>query len=353
MIFETLNESAARGELMLVENGFCHWHLRNDGQLTIREIISTRRGAGSLMLRRLESTIGATSLLAKCPVNLPANQWYTRKGFHVERMETTKTGRKLLNWRKPLATPKHLPTNAGGIQLFYCADGNPRFAQIAIDAGWYYGAQLPNKIHFKPAFVDQNWKAPSREKYMASLAVHRPYMATVLDWEQPEQFEDVMSWATEASRYAQTVVIIPKVPGGLHHIPDKIGGKPVRLGYSVPTSFGATPVQLAEFENRPVHLLGGSPNKQLELASVLNVVSADGNYAQKLSLTAQFWTPRLAVNGRVKYWPYLEEVDGFRHDDAPYEAFRRSCVNIIAAWRNLKIDNRDIPNAQLLLGLAI
>ena len=44
MIFETLYESAQRGELLLVNGGMCHWHLRRDGQLTIREIISTRPG---------------------------------------------------------------------------------------------------------------------------------------------------------------------------------------------------------------------------------------------------------------------------------------------------------------------
>lgn len=39
MIFETLNESNERGELLLVNGGMCHYHLRRDGQLTIREII--------------------------------------------------------------------------------------------------------------------------------------------------------------------------------------------------------------------------------------------------------------------------------------------------------------------------
>lgn len=102
MIFETLHESSQRGELLLVDGGMCHWHLRRDGQLTIREIISTRRGAGSLMLRRLEATPGATSLFAKCPADLPANEWYARRGFKHEATETTKGGRVLKCWRKVL-----------------------------------------------------------------------------------------------------------------------------------------------------------------------------------------------------------------------------------------------------------
>lgn len=348
-MFTELVGSAKKNQLILVDGGICRFNLCRNGQLTIYEIVSTKKGAGSLMLRRLEATLGATSLFARCPVKLPANEWYTRRGFHVERMEIDRKGNKLLCWRKPLDTPKRLPNNAGGIQLFYCADGNPRFAQIAIDAGWYYGAQLPNKVGFKPLFVDQNWKKPDREKYMQALALHKPYMATVLDWEQVGQFDEVMKWAEEAAQYVSVVVIIPKVTGEVWRVPDTVGGKPVRLGYSVPTSHGKTDVPLHEFGRRPVHLLGGSPQKQLELASVLNVVSADGNYAQLMALTAQFWTPRLGVNGRVKHWPYLEEMDGYRHDDAPYEAFRRSCNNIRSAWHGLEAKRVAPPEAQMAM----
>lgn len=99
MIFETLHESAQRGELLLIDGGFCHWHLRRDGQLTIREIISTRPGAGSAMLATLKTTPGAVSLFAKCPVDLAANNWYRRRGFVLERTETTRTGRELNLWR--------------------------------------------------------------------------------------------------------------------------------------------------------------------------------------------------------------------------------------------------------------
>lgn len=99
MIFETLWDSAQRGELLLIDAGFCHWHLRRDGQLTIREIISLRPGAGSEMLAKLKAVAGARSLFAKCPVELEANGWYARRGFELEGQEMTKTGRKLNLWR--------------------------------------------------------------------------------------------------------------------------------------------------------------------------------------------------------------------------------------------------------------
>lgn len=98
MIFETLHESAQRGELLLIDGGFCHWHLRRDGQLTIREIISTKPGAGSAMLTELKRQ-PAQSIFAKCPVDLAANEWYRRRGFELETTETTRTGRELNHWR--------------------------------------------------------------------------------------------------------------------------------------------------------------------------------------------------------------------------------------------------------------
>ena len=41
-------------------------------------------------------------------------------------------------------------------ELIYCAGGNQRYAQIAIDAGMGYGVQLPCKAHFPLDFADQN-----------------------------------------------------------------------------------------------------------------------------------------------------------------------------------------------------
>lgn len=99
MIFEALHEAAKRGELILVDGGLCHFHLRRDGQLTVHEIISTRPGAGSEMLARLKQIEGAASIFAKCPADLPANGWWQRRGFTCEGEKTTRTGRRLKLWR--------------------------------------------------------------------------------------------------------------------------------------------------------------------------------------------------------------------------------------------------------------
>lgn len=102
MIFDALYESAQRGELLLIDGGICHWHLRRDGQLTIREIISTRPGAGKEMLNYLRGVPYATSIFAKCPERLQSNEWYLRQGFTLEGQELTKAGNGVNLWRLQL-----------------------------------------------------------------------------------------------------------------------------------------------------------------------------------------------------------------------------------------------------------
>ncbi len=102
MCFEQLYESSKRNELLLIDGGMCHWHLRRDGQLTIREIIGTRRGAGAEMLNRLKRTSGASCIVAKCPADLDSNAWYQRRGFVLDHAEQAKSGRTINVWRLEL-----------------------------------------------------------------------------------------------------------------------------------------------------------------------------------------------------------------------------------------------------------
>lgn len=221
--------------------------------------------------------------------------------------------------------------------LIYCGGGNPRFYEIATAAGFLYGAQLPDTIYGKLYFADQNWKKPNLERYTAAVAQHRPVMASVLDWEQPEQLPEILMWAETIAPFVQIIMVIPKVIGATHLIPAAIGGKSVRLGYSVPTRHGGTFVPVWEFGNRPVHLLGGSPHEQRRLTRYLNVASIDGNMHQLMATrNSAFYDPKRST--KRGYWPSLLDFDGRKWGDggksadAPYEAFRRSCANILEMW---------------------
>lgn len=233
------------------------------------------------------------------------------------------------------------------MRLIFCAGKNPRFAQIAIEAGFLYGAQLPCSVYGPVFFADQDWKSPDRTAYMAALAKHRPTMATVLDWEQQEQLPEVLSWAEEAAQYVEEVLVIPKVVGGIRQLPKTINGKRIVLAYSVPTRYGKTEVPFWEFFDWPVHLLGGSPQEQMRIyqgmdrrgrydlwRSRLDVVSADGNMWQQQANRCRCWVEK--GGGVIGGFVQLRDIGlGDWGQDSNLEAFRRSCRNIMQAWRKL------------------
>lgn len=215
------------------------------------------------------------------------------------------------------------------VDLVYCADGNPEFARIAVEAGWRYGAQLPNTVYQPVWFADQNWKKPNLSRYAAAIAEHRPHTATVLDWEREEQFDEVMQWAELVAPFVSRLVLIPKVPGRVSDIPDSICGKPVILGYSVPTSFGGTTCGIWEFGDRPVHLLGGSPQAQRRISRYLRVVSIDGNMAGQQARKGRTWRREKGPKG---HWFQLRDLGDGRARNVPSECFRRSLREIQSMW---------------------
>jgi hypothetical protein len=215
--------------------------------------------------------------------------------------------------------------------LIYCAAGNKRFAEISLRY-IKYGAQLPNTIYYPPYFVDQNWKNPRRPQYMAALEQYKPALASVLDWERPEQFNEVMGWAEEAIQHVtDSVIIIPKVVGGIKQLPRQINGKAVRLGYSAASTFSSTPVSLGEFKTWPTHCLGGGIRVQMDVARKADVHSCDGNYIQNMARKwCQFYSP--SFKAKHNGWPRLQEAGVIVKHDAPYVAFELTCMALIPAW---------------------
>lgn len=214
--------------------------------------------------------------------------------------------------------------------------------EVARAAGFAAGARLPGTLydcHTPLAFADQDWnayqkalrKSPEaarrkRAAYMRAVASARPRMASVLDWEYEEQLGEILEWAHEIAPYVERIMLIPKVVKRVDRLPNEIAGKPVVLGYSIPTTHGGTKCGLREFDGRRVHLLGGSPRAQLQAARLLRekaptatLVSADGNMHHKSAGKGTYWDGRNWKNSGVNVTPTLE-------------AFRRSCEAIVTGW---------------------
>lgn len=204
----------------------------------------------------------------------------------------------------------------------------------------------------RPYFADNEYSNnPDLDAYVAAVERLKPYMATVLDWQAHVTWTRILEWCEAVAPHVCELIIIPKIPGTIRKIPEMLFGKPIRLAYSVPTSNGGTPNSLGEFGQRPVHLLGGSPQKQFDLAKHLNVVSLDNNMIQLQANSGRYWTPKAAVRSKNPYFVTLSESDGgWMGMDANYEAFRRSCHNVMQAWRNLKVKPQQMDE-QLALAM--
>lgn len=166
------------------------------------------------------------------------------------------------------------------------------------------------ELLYSPGFIDNDYYKYRHQMHLAVVAKYLPKYATVRDIMDETQceiagieyypLEQILEWAEEINQYAENVILIPK-----YDCLDKLPEKFV-LGYSIPTSHGATPLPISAFKGRKIHLLGGSWKYQLAHLEEMgdDVVSADNNYEFKIAKYGQYTDPE----GNAKQ---LSETIGF------------------------------------------
>ena len=158
--------------------------------------------------------------------------------------------------------------------------------KVASTFGWLPGARYTNLRDIRRfdmlGFLDIDWKVYNFRQHLAAAKSTRPLMTVAKDIETWREFPRIMDQAYELSRWARYVVIVPKARSMRHRL-DMIPDVFV-LGFSVPTRYGKSQLPPSCFR-RPVHLLGGRPDVQRELARRIPVVSLDCN---RFTLDAQF-----------------------------------------------------------------
>lgn len=214
------------------------------------------------------------------------------------------------------------------VEVIVCLGNNKDVYEIVKRIGLRYGCRLPEDTPDGDGvyFADQNWKKPNLDNYLRSIQKHKPHIATVIDIESEPLFDEAMRWAYAISNCVNQIIMIPKIEGVIDRLPCEINDAEVILGYSVPTSHGGTPIPISRFAHRKVHLLGGSPHKQLNLAreNKLLVNSIDNNYIwMKASKFGEYWTGKM--NGETRQW-----LRGANRLDA----FEKSCLNLLRAWND-------------------
>lgn len=208
---------------------------------------------------------------------------------------------------------------ANGV-LKFVAHGR-KVVSLGVQHGWRPGARYTNlrdvrHVTFSGAgFLDIHWRQYSFSQHLEAAKRTRPFLTVARDILSKRDLADILREAEELKRHARHVIVVPK-DGCLSGKLNKLIPSEYILGYSVPTRYGGTCLQPQEFD-RPVHLLGGRPDVQRELAHHMPVVSLDCN---RFTFDARFG----------------DYFDGERfrpHPTGGYDAcLKASLSNITALW---------------------
>jgi hypothetical protein len=195
-----------------------------------------------------------------------------------------------------------------------------RVLHIAARFGWLPGARYTNlrdvREFAKIGFIDIDWKHYDFQRHIDAVKATRPLLTVARDVEHYSELRQVLRQAEQLAKHAEHVVVVPK-DRRLVPLLKTIASHFI-LGYSVPTKYGLTTIPPASFDGWPVHLLGGRPDSQRELARALNVVSVDCN---RFTLDAA-------------YGDYFDGVTFRQHPVGGYErCLADSLRNINKLWR--------------------
>lgn len=209
------------------------------------------------------------------------------------------------------------------MDIIYCAGGNSKLAEIAIDEGFLYGARSDDirQLHCN-GLIDINWKNYDWDSHILAVKYHNPLYAVVPDIINSKDLDKTLLQIHEIKRYCDRVIVVPKIQNIIRFFPSD-----VVIGVSVPTSYAGFLPDMTELRHHDVHLLGGSPGQQRDLwisyeSNDIRVVSVDCNSHSKVSDFGSFWDGQKWSKMEDKYI-------------GKYEAFRLSCKGIIKMWEKL------------------
>lgn len=150
---------------------------------------------------------------------------------------------------------------------------------IALAHGWLPGARYTNLRDVRKigqlGFLDIDWKNYNFQRHLAAAKATQPYVTVARDIVRARDLRRTLDEASALAEHCQHVVVVPKARSLAEGLEERIPSV-FLLGYSVPTRYGGTVIPPSCFK-RPVHLLGGRPDRQLALAARMPVVSLDCN----------------------------------------------------------------------------
>lgn len=181
-------------------------------------------------------------------------------------------------------------------------------------------------------FLDWFYKTPNLVKHLNLAKKYTPKYAVAPDIWKPGDIENTLLIAKKLKEYAENVII------PIHfHCEEKINGEFI-IGIPCQPTFAKASLFIGSpsLRDRPVHLLGGAPHKQMFIAKHLrNVVSVDSN----IILTQAIYYKRYWENGK---WvrddtlpkPPASTRDWLKNKNRElYRVFEISCRNVAETWK--------------------
>lgn len=241
--------------------GFVIFYTRKDTWTTVYDIAVdprfTRIGIG----RKLLNSVPTPTQL-KCTSNNPSNMLYKICGFKLIGTENGKQQR-LNIWKRRY--------------LYIICRGS--FKKIRIlplyELGFEYGTRHTEIPYHQPYMVDIHWEDYVWSDYLDKLKLWKPTFALVPDYEQPNP--DMLLRHIEDLKMLNIprIGVCPKFKRAVYDIPPEC-----IICVSIPTKYAGFLPNESELINRRIHLLGGSPQKQLKYIQQhpnLHIMSMDGN----------------------------------------------------------------------------
>jgi len=270
-----------------------------------------REGIATELINRLARESPHDKIIAKCPTELPANEFYAETGWERVGCEDGKK-RDLNVWEYEIPDSPTLITT-----------GRPDLVSIAEQYGWLRGSRLDylsaheNQGHTLE-FLDMHWDEPSPDELLAATMRHRPNHVVAGDYDG-DNINEINERAERLKQYADNVIVVPHESGEIEYIPEW-----AVVGYSTPSEYAGTDAPIWEYVGRDVHILGGTIGQIIEIFRHLdNVVSIDTNtFHRSATQFAKWW------GGSKPHWNQLPDIC---NEKSPTVAYENAIMNVTYA----------------------
>lgn len=204
--------------------------------------------------------------------------------------------------------------------------GRPDLTAYAEEYGYLRGTRLDDEPRYRREgvrvdFLDVHWEDPDFDALLEAAEWHEPKYAIAGDYLRDEDNVALVNdRADQLREHAENVIVVPKTPGDIDHVPEWCV-----VGYSTPSVYEGTDIPLRNYRetSHDIHILGGTPHQQHDLLGRLwleNVRSMDCNSHHKAAtIGAKAW---YAAS------PHWRKIGPEGMENAVTEAYKTSVVNL-------------------------